>query len=39
MKYIYTLKQALQGGVKNVACSQMSLKCQITSKGHTNTRL
>ena len=39
MKYIYMLKQALQDGVKNVAYSQMSLKCQITSKGHTSTRL
>ena len=38
MKYIYTLKQALQGGVKNVACSQMSLKCQITSKVYNDVK-
>ena len=39
MKYIYTLKQAYKVVSKNVACSQMLLKCQIASKGHASTRL
>ena len=33
------LKQAYKVVSKNVTCRQMSLKCQITSKGHMSTRI